>query len=85
MVEHVRCASDCPRRRRSETVSESSIDFSPEGRANRIDTVLGDLHVLKQEAAGLKDPRERELLHRRINVLIVKVQTERSHINFPSR
>ena len=62
---------------------EARVDFSAEGRANRMDAILNDLHLLEQDAARIKEPRDSERLHRHVRLLIAKVEAERTHINFP--
>lgn len=65
--------------------SELSIDFSAEGRANRMDAILNDLHLLEEEVATIRDPAKQRLLNTHMRLLISRVQAERTHINFPGR
>lgn len=64
---------------------EFGIDFSAEGRANRMDAILNDLRLLEEEVATIRDPAKQELLHRHTRLLTARVQAERTHINFPGR
>ena len=58
------------------------LDFSDEGRASRIDSLLNDLRLLKEEAANLRNPGDAERLQQRTRLLIAGVQAERNHIKF---
>jgi hypothetical protein len=65
---------------------EARLDFSARGRAARMDALLNDLDVLKEEIDGIKDPVQRESIHRHVRLLISSVQTERNHvITLPGR
>lgn len=69
---------------RTHVQQESRLDFTAQGRATRIDTILEDLRLLEQEAAGISTVSERELLNSHIRAVIARVQAERNHIEFPN-
>ena len=62
---------------------EQRVDFRAHARAERIDAILTDLHVLERQVARISDVNDKGLLNTQIRLVISRVQAERSRIVLP--